>query len=66
MSELRKIRQERGLTLDAVAYLAGIDASTLSRIENGHVQPRPKTIVTIAKALGVSVRRVAPKEPGHD
>ena len=65
MSELRKLRQERGLTLDAVGYLAGVNAATISRIENGQVSPRPETIVTIAKALGVSVKRIAPKEPAR-
>ncbi len=65
MSELRKIRQERGLTLQAVGYLAGVDAATVSRIERGKVVPKPETIVTIAKALGVSVKRIVPKEPAH-
>ena len=65
MSELRKIRRERGLTLQAVGYLAGVDAATVSRIERGEVVPKPETIVTIAKALGVSVKRIVPKEPAH-
>jgi transcriptional regulator with XRE-family HTH domain len=62
MSDLRKIRKDRGLTIEAVAYLAGVDAATVSRIENGIVQPRSETVVTIAKALGVSVSRIAPDD----
>ena len=64
MSELREIRRARGLTLESVAYLAGVDAATVSRIERGEVLPRPETVVTIARALGVSVKRITPKEPG--
>ena len=62
MSELREIRKQRGLTLEAVGYLASVDAATVSRIENGHVQPKPETVVSIARALGVSVHRIAPKQ----
>jgi transcriptional regulator with XRE-family HTH domain len=61
MSELREIRKQRGLTLEAVGYLAGIDAATISRIERSEVTPKPETIVAIAKALGVAVSRIAPK-----
>ncbi len=63
MSELREIRKARGLTLEAVAYLAGVDIATISRIENGVVIPRPATVVAIARALGVSVNRIAGGEP---
>ncbi len=61
MSELREIRKARGLTLEAVGYLAGVDAATVSRIENRQVQPKPETVVAIARALGVSVNRVSSK-----
>lgn len=62
MSELREIRKERRLSLEAVGYLAGVDAATISRIENGLVVPRPETVVRIAQALGVAVSRIAPNE----
>ena len=62
MSELREIRKTRGLTLEAVGYLAGVDAATISRLENGQVRPKPETVVSIARALGVSVSRIAPKQ----
>jgi len=58
MSELREIRKARGLTLEAIGYLAGVNAATVSRIENGVVSPKPETVVRIARALGVSVERV--------
>jgi transcriptional regulator with XRE-family HTH domain len=62
MSELREIRRSRQLSLEAVAFLAGVDAATISRIENGLVQPRPETVVRIAQALGVAVSRIAPNQ----
>ena len=62
MSQLKQIRRERQLSLEAVGYLAGVDAATISRIENGHVQPRRETVVRIAQALGVAVSRIAPNE----
>ena len=58
MSELRRIRAQRGLTLEAVGYLAGVDAATISRIENDVVKPHPETVVAIARALGVSIERI--------
>ena len=63
MVELRKIREKRGLTLEMVGYLAGVDAATISRIENGVVEPRPETVVAIARALGVSIERLTRKTP---
>jgi transcriptional regulator with XRE-family HTH domain len=62
MSELREIRRSRRLSLEAVAFLAGVDTATISRIENGLVQPRPETVVRIAQALGVAVSRIAPNQ----
>jgi transcriptional regulator with XRE-family HTH domain len=62
MSQLKQIRRERQLSLEAVGYLAGVDAATISRIENGLVVPRPETVVRIAQALGVAVSRIAPNE----
>jgi plasmid maintenance system antidote protein VapI len=48
----------RGLTFDAAAVLAGLDTSAISRIVNGKRQPRPETIVQLARALGISARRL--------
>ncbi len=59
-NELRKLRSERGLTLVAVAVLVGVDFSTVSRWESGDRTPTPQHVVTLAKALGVSVARFTP------
>jgi transcriptional regulator with XRE-family HTH domain len=55
---LRELRKQRGLTLEAVGYLADVDPATMSRIERGLVEPRRETVVRLARALGVSVNRM--------
>lgn len=55
---LRELRKERGLTLEAVGYLGGVDAATVSRIERGLVTAHPATVVKLARALGMSVGRL--------
>lgn len=55
---LRELLRERGLTLDATAVLAGVETSSISRIVNGQIRPRPRTIVALARALGISAKRL--------
>ena len=57
-TELREIRKARGLTLESVAYLAGCDVASVSRIERGLQTPRPDLAVRISRALGVSIGRI--------
>lgn len=58
MAGLRELRRERGLTLEALEVMSGADISTISRIERGIVAAKPETVVRLAKALGVSARRM--------
>ena len=55
---LRQLRQERGLTLQAISVLSGITATEASALERGLTRPRPGTIVKLAKALGISAYRM--------
>ena len=55
---LRELRLERGLSLEALGVLAGLDTSTISKVERGLVEPRPETIVRLGKALGIAARRM--------
>jgi len=48
----------RGLTYEATGVLAQCETSTISRIVRGHQRPRPQTIVTLARALGISPKRL--------
>ncbi len=52
--KLREFRQEKGMTLRALAEAAGVDFTYLSKIENdkvGHL-PGAETIRDLAQALG--------------
>lgn len=53
--KLREFRQEKGLTLRALAEAAGVDFTYLSKIENDKVGylPGAETIRELAQALGV-------------
>lgn len=52
---LREVRKKERLSLEALAYLSGVDMGNLSRIERGLIQPRPTTVVKIARGLGMSI-----------
>ncbi len=55
--DLRKRREEHGLSLDAVAGRSGIDKAALSRLESGkQVNPTINTLLRYARAI---------KEPIH-
>jgi transcriptional regulator with XRE-family HTH domain len=55
---LRELRRQRGLTLEALAYLAEVDPATISRVERGLVIPQRHTVVRLARALGISIARL--------
>lgn len=48
------MRNERGMSQDDLVVATGLTQKAISEIENGHRQPRRKTLDLIAKALGVS------------
>jgi transcriptional regulator with XRE-family HTH domain len=52
---LKRLREERGLTQEQVAFGAGMTVSALSRIERGLNSPGWTTVRRIAEALGVSL-----------
>lgn len=57
-AELKDYREENELSLRAVAGETGISASTLSRLERGHV-PDLETVEALADFLGITVRTAA-------
>ena len=60
------IRRERlalGLSTRELAALSGVSYPTISRIENGHDQPRWDTLERLAGALGKSWRPVLEQRP---
>jgi transcriptional regulator with XRE-family HTH domain len=51
---LKRLRAEGGLSLDAVAKLSGVSKSMLGQIERGEVNPTISTVWRIANGLKVS------------
>lgn len=56
---IRELRTERGATQEALAHEAGITVGHLSKIERGLANPSWTTVVSIAKALEISVADLA-------
>ena len=53
--KIRKLRQERRLTLQDLADLTGLSKPLLSQIENDQVTPPLATLLKIAKGLKVGL-----------
>jgi len=51
---LKRLRSEKALSLDAVAKLSGVSKSMLGQIERGEVNPTISTVWRIANGLKVS------------
>ncbi|WP_371169325.1 helix-turn-helix domain-containing protein [Aliiroseovarius sp. 2305UL8-7] len=52
---LNRLRQERQLTVTALAEASGVSAAMISRIENGQVSPSLSTLNALAGAMSVPV-----------
>jgi DNA-binding XRE family transcriptional regulator len=63
---IRQLRTEKGASLEALAGDAGISKNMLSLIERGEGNPSWSTVEGIAKALGVSVAKLARLAEGSD
>jgi len=53
--QIRRLRQEKGLTQAQLAVYAGVDPSAVSQIETGNRNPNTTTLIKLAEALGVAV-----------
>jgi transcriptional regulator with XRE-family HTH domain len=65
-ARLRALREERGLSLDAVAQAAGMDPSTLSRLETGKRRLAVDHLAPLARALGTTVDALLAPAPESD
>jgi len=52
--QLKKVRDERGLTQADLSHNAGVSLSQVGRIETANINPTLSTIFQIARALDVS------------
>lgn len=51
---IRKERLRQGLSLDDLSSRAGVNLSTLRRIEVGITEPKVRTVTKIVRALNIS------------
>jgi transcriptional regulator with XRE-family HTH domain len=58
---VRQLREERGMTQEAVALIAGVHPTWVSRIESGSLNPSWGMISRVAEALEVKVSDLAEK-----
>jgi len=56
---IRQLREERGMTQEALAQEAGITVGHMSMIERGHSNPTWGTVRSVARALKVPVAGLA-------
>jgi transcriptional regulator with XRE-family HTH domain len=52
--ELRRIREERGLTVEELAERSGISVTTIRAVERGTREARGDTVAKLAKPLGLT------------
>jgi transcriptional regulator with XRE-family HTH domain len=58
-SALRRLREDRNLTREALAFHAGLTTGSLARIELGQSSPGWDTVRKVAKALGITLVELA-------
>lgn len=62
---LRKLRVERGVSQDDLAYAADIERAYVGRLEQGMRNPTVVTLDKLAKAMGVHISALF-REPSPD
>lgn len=56
---LRRLREERGMAQEALAFRSGLSTGAIARIELGQASPSWVTVREIAKALDVTMTDLA-------
>lgn len=52
-ANLRRLRQERGLSQESLAHDAGLNTTHVAKIERTEREPGVRTVAKLAEALGV-------------
>ncbi|MEC9347660.1 MAG: XRE family transcriptional regulator [Pseudomonadota bacterium] len=55
---LKKLRQERGYSLDSLADLSGVSRATLSRLENAETSPTAEVLSKLCTAYAMTLTRL--------
>jgi len=56
--ELRRIREERGLTVEELAKKSGVSVTTIKVVERGAREVRGDTVAKLARPLGLTFDEV--------
>ncbi len=56
---VRRLREDQGLSMEALAYRAGITLNTITRLELAQSEPGWMTVRKVANALGISLAELA-------
>ena len=63
-AHISKVRKSKGYSQDRAALEAGLARGTLSKIENGLVEPKVSTLARVALVLGVPYKKLFEIEIG--
>ena len=55
---LKRLREQRALSLTDLAQISGVNRITIHRVENGKQKPMPRTVRKLAEALQVEVEKL--------
>lgn len=61
MEELRRMREQAGLTQVDLAKVSGVDRGTIIKIESGKRSPSIETLEKLARAMGAEIGDFFPK-----
>ena len=64
--KLRLLREERGLSIRALARASGISANALSMIERGRTSPSVSTLYKVADALDIPITMLFESSPNRE
>jgi transcriptional regulator with XRE-family HTH domain len=59
---IRRLRQDKGLSIEQLSHLTGFDEQTLQDIETNVLSPQLGTIIKLGKALNTALRRLVSDE----
>jgi len=55
-NHLKNLRKKQNLSLENLCYKNGLEPSTVSRIENGIVEPKYLTLLKLAQAYNMPIK----------
>lgn len=60
---IRRSRKEKGLSQEALAELAGLNRNYIGYLERGERNPSARTLINVARAMGVSPAKLFSEFP---